>query len=185
MTRQARAAATWQHPAARAQPGYPGPTGVRPGQQPGGCVHRRCIPDRRRGPRGLQLHHLRYARDESAPLKTAHTHTNRSRTCPCTAAYGQTGTGKTYTMEGIHDTGCDLTEHAGVIPRCIKQVGGGRLPACLPTLPRLPAWSAYLPPAITRKRGRREHVGGASKQATPTTGALVMGPPLCSRRAGV
>ncbi|KAK9807071.1 hypothetical protein WJX73_000118 [Symbiochloris irregularis] len=40
-------------------------------------------------------------------------------------AYGQTGTGKTYTMEGgdrNSDTGKDLSEVAGVIPRAISQI---------------------------------------------------------------
>eukprot|EP00803_Ostreobium_quekettii_P003901 evm.model.scf_1298.6 EVM.evm.TU.scf_1298.6 scf_1298:39133-44092(-) len=39
-------------------------------------------------------------------------------------AYGQTGTGKTYTMEGetSDNTGEDLPREAGVIPRAIKQI---------------------------------------------------------------
>lgn len=44
----------------------------------------------------------------------------------CTVfAYGQTGTGKTYTMEGGDRKsidGVDLSEAAGVIPRAIKEI---------------------------------------------------------------
>lgn len=36
----------------------------------------------------------------------------------CVFAYGQTGTGKTYTMEGIEN---DL-ENVGIIPRCFQQI---------------------------------------------------------------
>lgn len=40
----------------------------------------------------------------------------------CTVfAYGQTGTGKTYTMEGNLDSG-NLSKHAGFVPRAVKQV---------------------------------------------------------------
>lgn len=37
-------------------------------------------------------------------------------------AYGQTGTGKTYTMEGGALTGRDPVEERGIIPRAIEQV---------------------------------------------------------------
>ncbi|KAK2455107.1 kinesin protein KIN-5D [Trifolium repens] len=42
----------------------------------------------------------------------------------CTVfAYGQTGTGKTYTMEGgMRNKGGDLTAEAGVIPRAVRQI---------------------------------------------------------------
>ncbi|XP_060968909.1 kinesin-like protein KIN-5B [Cannabis sativa] len=42
----------------------------------------------------------------------------------CTVfAYGQTGTGKTYTMEGgIKNKGGDLSAEAGVIPRAVRQI---------------------------------------------------------------
>jgi kinesin family protein 11 len=40
----------------------------------------------------------------------------------CTVfAYGQTGTGKTYTMEGNLDSG-NMSKHAGFVPRAVKQV---------------------------------------------------------------
>jgi kinesin family member 11 len=43
----------------------------------------------------------------------------------CTVfAYGQTGTGKTYTMEGVVGDGCaeNLLQSAGVVPRAVSQV---------------------------------------------------------------
>ncbi|KAB1224008.1 hypothetical protein CJ030_MR2G007944 [Morella rubra] len=42
----------------------------------------------------------------------------------CTVfAYGQTGTGKTYTMEGgLRNKGADLPAEAGVIPRAVRQI---------------------------------------------------------------
>lgn len=42
----------------------------------------------------------------------------------CTVfAYGQTGTGKTYTMEGgMRNKGGDLPAEAGVIPRAVRQI---------------------------------------------------------------
>lgn len=36
----------------------------------------------------------------------------------CVFAYGQTGTGKTYTMEGIEND----PENIGIIPRCFHQI---------------------------------------------------------------
>ena len=72
-----------------------------------------------------------YVYDESANQKKVYENTARSVVESALQgynatifAYGQTGTGKTYTMEGFSNEGSSSVEARGIIPRAIEQIFG-------------------------------------------------------------